>query len=114
MYICTGCQQIQDSEIFEYLKHPVQILDVKKFKIVKVLVCLSKDLKRSFLSSHINPFKQLHSCFLVFVCLFVRLICFCFFFCFVFFVKYLIIYFTYSVAETYCLSYIGSQEAYSP
>ena len=42
---------------------------IVKFKIVKVLVCLSKDLKRSFLSSHINPFKELHSC--LFVCLFV-------------------------------------------
>ena len=32
-----------------------------------VLVCLPKDLKRSFLftGSHINPFKELHTCFLL-------------------------------------------------
>ena len=40
-------------------------LQIKKFKIVKVLVCLPKDLKRSFLFSHINPFKELHTCFLL-------------------------------------------------
>ena len=44
-------------------------------------------------------FKDLHSCF----CLFVVVVVF----------KYLIIYFTYSVPETYCLSNIGCQEAYS-
>ena len=54
--------------------------DIKKLKIVKVLVCLPKDLKRSFLFSHINPFKELPTCFLL-VCFIVT-----------FFLKYLIIY----------------------
>ena len=51
---------------------------------MKVLVCLSKDLKRSFLSSHINHFKELASCFLVclFVCFFYFWSLFLFFFFF--------------------------------
>ena len=69
---------------------------------VKVLVCLPKDLKRSFLFSHINPFKELHTCFLL-VCFIVT-----------FLKKIPNNIFTYSVPEIYCLSYIGSQEAYSP
>ena len=65
-------------------------------------ICLPKDLKRSFLFSHINPFKELHTCFLL-VCFIVT-----------FFLKIPNNIFTYSVPEIYCLSYIGSQEAYSP
>ena len=45
---------------------------------MKVLVCLPKDLKRSFLFSDINPFKELHTCFLLV--------------CFIVTFKYLIIY----------------------